>query len=93
MFVGSLGVLVALLAVLASRLGVLFSLVVLPKIVMMRGLMMMMGSGMVMSSGLMMMVARRMLRRLCHGVFLPNRFLKMDAGCTLSIDIIVPTKL
>jgi hypothetical protein len=90
MFAGGRGVLVSLLAMFVSRFGVLFRLFVLAKIVMMGGLVMMMGSSMMMRGGLMMMLASRMPS---HGVFLPNRFLKMDAGCTLSIDSIVLTKL
>jgi hypothetical protein len=90
MFAGSRGVLVSLLAMLVSRVGVLLRLFVLTKIVMVGGLVMMMGSSMMMRGGLMVMLDTRMPS---HGVFLPNRFLKMDAGCTLSIDSIVPTKL
>jgi hypothetical protein len=75
---------------LVGRVGVLLRLFVLAKIVMVGGLVMMMGSSMMMRGGLMMMLSSRMPS---HGVFLPNRFLKMDAGCNLSIDSIVPTKL
>ena len=87
---GGLCVLVPLLAMFVSGVGVLFRLVVLAEIMMERGLMMVMGSGMVMAGSPMMMLARWMLS---HGIFLPNRFLKMDAGCNVLIDIIVPAKL
>ncbi len=89
MLVGGFGVFVPLLTMFMSRFRVLLRLFVLAKIVMMCGLMMM-SSGMVMGGGLMMMLARRMLS---HGIFLPNRFLKVDAGCALFIDSIVLTKL
>jgi hypothetical protein len=81
---------VSLFAMFVSRFGVLLRLFVLAEIMMMGGLMMMMGGSMMMRGGLMVMLDTRMPS---HGVFLPNRFLKMDAGCTLSIDSIVPTKL
>ncbi len=89
MLVGGFGVFVPLLTMFMSRFRVLLRLFVLAKIVMMCGLMMM-SSGIVMGGGLMMMLARRMLS---HGIFLPNRFLKVDAGCALFIDSIVLTKL
>lgn len=73
MFVGGRRVLVSLLAVFVSHLGVLLRLLMLAEIVMMGGLVMMVGGGVVMSGGLMMMLAGRMLRRLCHGAFPPNR--------------------
>ncbi len=81
MLVGGLCALVPLLAMFVSGFGVLLSLFVLAKIVMERGLMMMMGSSMMMAGSPMMMLARWMLS---HGIFLPHRFLKMDAGCHLS---------
>jgi hypothetical protein len=60
----------SLLTVLMSGFGVLLRLFVLAKIVMMSRLMMVMGGGVVMSSGLMMMITGRMLRGLCHELFL-----------------------
>ncbi len=63
---GGRGVLVRLLAMFASRFGVLLRFVVLAKIMMMGGLVMMMGGNVVMSGRLTMMLARRMLWGLRH---------------------------
>ena len=93
MFASGRGVLVSLIAMFVSRFGMLLRVFVLAEVMMMGGLMMMMRGGVVMSGGLMMMLTCRMLRGLSHGIFLPNQSLKMDAGCSLSIDSIVPTKL
>jgi hypothetical protein len=84
MFVGGRAVLVSMLAMLVRRFGVLLRLLVLAKVMMMGGLVMMMGGGVVMSGGLMMMLARRMLRGLCHDVFLPTGPEK-SAGCSFDM--------
>jgi hypothetical protein len=93
MFASGRGVLVSLLAMFVSRVGVLFRVFVLAEVVMMGGLMMMMRGSVMISGGLMMMLTGRMLRGLCHGAFLPTGLGKMDAGCSLAIDSIVPTKV
>ncbi len=90
---GGRGALVRLLAMFVSRFGVLLRLFVLAEIMMMGGLMVMMGGCVVMSGCLMMMLTGRMLRGLCHCVFLPTSPLKADAGCSLDIENIVLTKL
>ena len=93
MFVGGRGVLVSLLAMFVSRFRVPLRLFVLAEVMMMGGLMMMMRGSVMISGGLMMMLAGRMLRGLCHGASLPTGLGKMDAGCSLAIDSIVPTKV
>ena len=93
MFASGRGVLVALLAMFVSRVGVLLRLFVFSKIVMVCGLMMMMRGCVMIRSGLMMVITRRVLRGLCHGIFLRNRFSKMYAGRRLAIDSIALTKL
>ena len=65
-------VLVSLLAMLVSGCGVFHRLFVLAEVMMMGGLMVMMGGCVVMSGGLVMMLTCRMLRGLCHAVFLPT---------------------
>jgi hypothetical protein len=93
MFVGGRGVRASLLAMFVSRVGVLFCLFLLAEVMMMGGLMMMMGGSVMISGGPMMMLTGRMLRGVCHGAFLPTGLGKMDAGCSLAIDNIVPTKV
>jgi hypothetical protein len=93
MFASGRGVLVSLLAMFVSRFRVPLRLFVLAEVMMMGGLMMMMRGSVMISGGLMMMLAGRMLRGLCHGAFLPTGLGKMDAGCRLTIDSIVPTKV
>jgi hypothetical protein len=53
----------------------------------------MMRGSVVMSGSLMMMLTGQMLRGLCHSAIPPNRSWKTDAGCTLAIDSIGPTKV
>ena len=92
MFASGRGVLVSL-AMFVSRFGVLLRVFVLADVMVMGGLMMMMRGSVVMSGSLMMMLTGRMLRGLCHSAIPPNRSWKTDAGCTLAIDSIVPTKV
>jgi hypothetical protein len=93
MFASGRGVLVSLLAMFVSRFGVLLRVFVLADVMVMGGLMMMMRGSVVMSGSLMMMLTGQMLRGLCHSAIPPNRSWKTDAGCTLAIDSIVPTKV
>jgi hypothetical protein len=93
MFASGRGVLVSLLAMFVSRFGMSLRVFVLAEVMMMGGLMVMMGGSVVISRGLMMMLTGRMLRGLCHGAFLPTGLGKIDAGCSLAIDSIVPTKV
>jgi hypothetical protein len=73
MFVGGLRMIVRQFAVLVSSRGVILRFFVLSKIVMMGRLMMMVGSSVMMSGGRVVMLTGRMLGRLRHAEFLPNR--------------------
>jgi hypothetical protein len=74
MTVGGRGVFVGGIAMFLGRRRVLLGFVVFANSVVMLGLMMMMRSRVVMSSRLMMMLSSRVLRCLCHVVFLPGRW-------------------
>ena len=93
MFASGRGVLVSLLAMFVSRFRVPLRLFVFAEVMMMGGLMMMMCGSVMISGGLMMMLTCRMLRGLCHGAFLPTGLGKMDAGGSLAINYMVPTKV
>ena len=85
--------LVSLLAMFVGRFRVPLRLFVFAEVMMMGGLMMMMCGSVMISGGLMMMLTCRMLRGLCHGAFLPTGLGKMDAGGSLAINYMVPTKV
>lgn len=93
MFASGRGVLVSLLAMFVGRFRVPLRLFVFAEVMMMGGLMMMMCGSVMISGGLMMMLTCRMLRGLCHGAFLPTGLGKMDAGGSLAINYMVPTKV
>jgi|SRR5208337_1226082 len=78
----------SLLAMLASRFGMLLRLFMLAKIVKMGGLMMVMCGRVVVCGGLMMMLTRRMLR-LCHGAIPPDRSSKTGAGYCFDMTLLL----
>jgi hypothetical protein len=73
MLVSGLRMFLPRFAMFVSGLGMRLRLILLANLVMMGGLMMMVGRSVMKSGGLMMMLNSRMLRRLCHAVFLPNQ--------------------